>query len=150
MRACVHAHVIVCTHMEKEHACVHACESVQIQVPAMRVLRIACLADAADISCLDARLFKSKFCISLDKQEVYVLKQNEVLVGYVVYLEIDAVIWVKRLGGAARLSTAGLRHTVAAPCSSDSCGSKCSCATARTREQRGSDSVIHVGWFFAG
>ena len=98
MRACVHAHVIVCTHMEKEHACVHACESVQIQVPAMSVLRIACLADAADISCLDARLFKSKFRISLDKQEVYVLTQNEVLVGYVVYLEIDAVIWVKRLG----------------------------------------------------
>ena len=98
MRACVHAHVIVCTHMEKEHACVHACESVQIQVLAMSVLRIACLADAADISRLDARLFKSKFCISLDKQEVYVLTQNEVLVGYVVYLEIDAVIWVKRLG----------------------------------------------------
>ena len=84
MCACVHAHVIVCTHMEKEHACVHACESVQVQDPAMSVLRIACLADAADISCLDARLFKSKLYISLDKQEIYVLKQGEVLLGYVI------------------------------------------------------------------
>ena len=50
----------------------------------MKGLRIACLADVAEISCLDAPLCKCKFSISLDKQEVYVLKQNEVLVGYVV------------------------------------------------------------------
>ena len=50
----------------------------------MRELRIACLADVDDISSLDARLFKSKLYISLDKQEIYVLKQGEVLLGYVI------------------------------------------------------------------
>ena len=127
--ACVHAHVIVCTHIENEHVCVHACDFVQIQVFAMRVLRKACHADAADISCLDARLFESNFSISLDKQEVYVLNENEAIVGYVVCVKKKCRYLGGASGCAARLSTAGLRHTVASPCSWNSCDPKCSCET---------------------
>ena len=136
--ACVHAHVIVCTRVQKEPACAHECEGVYIQVPAMRELRIACPADVDDISSLDARLFKSKLYISLDKQEIYVLKQGEVLLGYVICVKKCSYSG-DASGGAARLSMPGLRHNVAGPCSSNSCGSKCSCASARTRQQRGCD-----------
>ena len=60
-------------------------QSVPIQVRAKVELRIACVADVANIRRLDAYLFEAPFFFSLDKHEVYVLQQNEVFVGYLVY-----------------------------------------------------------------